>query len=200
MVNALDASSNGQRKSYREHINSMSKAYPESELYQGLQDFFSSPRASPKCWTRVTIFDSIEGNHRMRKPALDSSNLSHDLKARNEAISTRVVLVEYDSQDYVDRDIIDLLGSCYDIDPFIIYQHLVRGESFSLAERPSLRPPGIDGTWIEQGALRKPDAFYCFDCMVCYKAEDSVLDDVCTSIGLPDSFPHMVSFVLFPFI
>ena len=184
MASTPSASSIGQRKSYREYINSMNSVYPESKLFQRLQDFFNRRPATSRCWTRVSIFDSINEEHRMKAPVFNAADLSLHLRAHDEAISARVVLVEFQAGERVERDVIDVLGSCYDIDPFIIDSYLARDEMLCLAKRPSLCPPSIEGTCLEQGAWKDGDKVYCFVCMVCYKAEDSLIDDVCPSIGL----------------
>ena len=124
----------------------------------------------------------------MKGPMFNAADVSLHLRVHDEAISARVVLVEFQAGEHMERDIIDVLGSCYDIDPFIVDSYLVRNEMVCLVKRPSLCTPDIDGTCLEQGAWENGDSIYCFVCMECYKAEDSLIDDVCPSIGSLDPF------------
>ena len=173
-------------KTYREHIELIANRFPDAAAFQTIHTFFREAKAKPPRPTQVSVIDCVDGRHKMHELVKSAGQLRSLLPANGEAISTRMVIVEYEAEVPFDADIIDLLGSCYDIDPYLLHCHLDLTDDTNYTERPSLQHNAVV---VEQQAFDGEGRQYKFNGMVLRRAEHPVLHDLCPSIGLPDPTP-----------
>lgn len=168
--------SSQQRRSYRQYVSDMRKAYPKSPVFEAIDKFFNKP-PSGFTWTRVSVTDCVGGIHKTWAPKWDSKATAEVLSTSSPDISTRIIIIETRPGKTMDQAIIDLLGSCYDIDPVFLYTHLT--QLVSEAPPPRHRA-GNASVWIQQAYGEG----YQFNGMVCCKSENAWIDNVCPSVGL----------------
>ncbi|KAG4438046.1 hypothetical protein IFR05_006460 [Cadophora sp. M221] len=74
--------------------------------------------------TRVTFIDSSDGSfYRQSVPVTDPNNLQNILSIRGPEVKTRIILVEYNESFCIDRNVVDIFGRAYDIDPLVFQEH-----------------------------------------------------------------------------
>ena len=120
--------------SYRQHIARLRSIYPRSRVIQELYNFFFDhiDRQRYQYATQVTIAEFVHGdeygdvNLQTTCTAEDLRELvgSASRKGRGTSSSTRIILLEYESKRSLDRDILDVLGSEFAINPTFLYKHV----------------------------------------------------------------------------
>ena len=117
-------------------------------------------------------------------PVTSANDLEQALGNVKESVESRVILVEYEEWDSLDRDIVELLGSCYNLDEYLLLGRLEKGYELKFGLRPSFR--------FEQGVVELihfgdevPEdnpSYYC-SAMLCNKVEGSHIEGAVSSIG-----------------
>ena len=171
-------------RSYRDHVRQLCLAFPKSWEFRRLDRFFSDRSASCGRKTQVTIVDCIDTAHVVQGPVTGASDLERALGNVKASVESRVILVEYEERDSLDREIIELLGSCYNLDEYLLLGHLEQEYELKFGLRPSFR--------FEQGIVELihfgddvPEgnpSYYC-SAMLCKKAEASYIEGAVSSVG-----------------
>ena len=178
----------------------MRKAYPQSAVYRGLDKFFNAPQPYSQNgnWTKASIVDYVDEAHTMTAPVTSEGGLEKILQIGGEDIVSRMVIVEYSEPGYLDRDMLDLLGSCYDIDPFFFDAHLYAGVGI-YPESPYPRYSIWRNTnLVEQNAFDAAGQLYRYSGIVCERTKSPRFEDACPFIGLLSFNPKVYMHGLIP--
>jgi hypothetical protein len=119
MSSSVVIANNPRVDAYRKYIESLLPVYPE---FKWLSAFLGEPQDDPSK-TRVIIADSSAGNIKLQDFTTDISGLSEALKNRPVKCKTRVILISYAQSWSVARDVIDLIGTTFNIDPQFYWSH-----------------------------------------------------------------------------
>jgi len=151
--------------SYKEYIDAYVSEWPE---YQWLQHFLGKPGSQPS-ETKTTVLDSIDGSLIERAQfTSDITGLSDMLSSRSADVKTRLIIVSYPESWRIDRQVVDLLGWTFDIDPNFFRRHFYyyfvyiealadKGAKDSIEREVSSLPSDQDPTTFELGFVRNYD-------------------------------------------
>ena len=165
-------------RSYRELVREVAGLFPDSPPFKALDLYLNEQPSSIAMETMVSVVDCIDGTHTMHDPAYNTETLCQILPAQGKAISTRLMIVEYTSIPH--PDILDLLGSCYDLNPWILAAH-VDLDKYKNAHATSAYP-GVDFTDLISYYSRG-GGIWQFGGMVVPVLEHPLVDDLCPSTG-----------------
>jgi hypothetical protein len=88
-----------------------------------MQVFFSHLGGDPN-HTTLTVINSKNDTPRSRIiPIRDPRSLTQALAHREPRLKTRVIVADYKESFSIDRRLVDILGSFYDIDPLVLEHH-----------------------------------------------------------------------------
>jgi hypothetical protein len=112
-------------KSYFDYVSTLYVRYPE---YKWLHRFLSESGPVPS-ETRVLVIDSIDNklcvhNFHGSFASSDGDGLRHALSQRSADIATRIVYVNYMQSWSIDRDVINIVGSHFQLNPTFLWGHL----------------------------------------------------------------------------
>ena len=136
-------------QSYRDYVSCLVHEYPE---YKWLDRFLSAPGARPS-ETRVQLIDSINNELRIKSfptphGIFDGGALREALAHRPRYVTSRTVYVSYPESWSIDRDVIDVIGHYFQVNPLFFWGHL--HHYYSSTDR--LCPSDLTG----MGNLTKP--------------------------------------------
>lgn len=113
---------------YRDYLDQNAPYWPE---LQWMQAFMQSPDGDPES-TKVTILDARDGSFTSTEiPPVASEALQHAIETRQPEVITRLIIVTYRTVYGLNRSVVDVLGSYFDIDAMVLQQHLLSGKSCS---------------------------------------------------------------------
>src|SRR2546429_3332749 len=112
-------------KSYFDYVSTLYKLYPE---YKWLQRFLSEPGSIPS-QTRVLVIDSVDNKLCMQNfqgsfASSDGDGLRKALSQQSADIATRIVYIAYRQSWSIDRDVINIVGSYFQLNPIFLWGHL----------------------------------------------------------------------------
>ena len=106
--------------SYKDYLDLNVEDWPE---FRWMQVFFMHPGGDPNN-TNLTIIDSTnESLHPQSINTLDPRSLTTALENREPEVKTRIIVVHYGMSFSIDRRVVDVLGSVYDLDPLVLQRH-----------------------------------------------------------------------------
>ncbi|KAK0101112.1 hypothetical protein ONS95_012905 [Cadophora gregata] len=106
--------------SYKDYLDTNVEDWPE---FRWMQVFFMHPGGDPNN-TNLTIIDSANGSlHPQSITTLDPHSLTTALENRQPEVKTRIIVVHYGQSFSIDRRVVDILGSVYDLDPLVLQRH-----------------------------------------------------------------------------
>ena len=113
---------------YRQHIARLRSIYPRSRVINEVHDFFDKP-VDDRCWaTHVTVADFVQGEFTLRTTC-SAEDLRSQVSVKNGESSTRIILLEYESKRSLDRDILEVLGNAFSLNPLFFYKHITLNRS-----------------------------------------------------------------------
>lgn len=106
--------------SYREFVDQNAASWPHLRWMQ----YFLNNQRGQTSGTQVTFIDSKDGH-------LDAKHISEDpiqtlpqaLGVRPPDVEVRIIAVSYTDSASIDREVVDVLGRWFDIDPLLFHQH-----------------------------------------------------------------------------
>lgn len=109
--------------SYTDYLDRNVGDWPE---FLWMQVFFKHPGGHPNHTTLAVIDSKNDTLHSRTISIRDRHGLTQVLEHREPGVKTRVIVVAYTQSFSIDRLVVDVLASFYDIDPLVLERHFHR--------------------------------------------------------------------------